>query len=396
MKVAMLTAGGLAPCLSATVGGLIRRYTEVDPDVELIAYLNGYRGLLLGETLTIDSRIREQATRLLHFGGSPIGNGRVKLYNTADCVKRKLIREDQIPFEVAAQQLVKDGVTVLHTIGGDGTSMMAADLAKHLKTNSYSLQVIGLPKTIDNDISPIQQSLGAWTAAEQGAIFFENIVAEHSANPRMLIVHEVMGRHCGWLTFATTQTYLERLSHRQFVPEIGLSKEKRSVHGMYVSEMPFNFEDQSNRLREVMDRLGCVNIFVSEDACSEDIVEELENQGKEIGRDIFGRPQLPGISPAKWLGKKLAKTINAEKLLVQRSGYFVRSAAPNVSDLTLIQSCVGMAVESAFRGDSGLIGHDEENSNKLRCIEFLRVKGGKTLNLKDPAVLSLLEAIGQS
>jgi pyrophosphate--fructose-6-phosphate 1-phosphotransferase len=368
----------------------------VDPGVEIIAYLNGYRGLLLGEKLEIDKKIREQAVQLLRFGGSPIGNGRVKLYNTADCVKRKLIKEGQVPFEVAAQQLVKDGVTVLHTIGGDGTSMTAADLAKYLKSNGYALQVIGLPKTIDNDIYPVQQSLGAWTAAEQGAMFFENIVSEHSSNPRMLIVHEIMGRHCGWLTFATAKTYMERLRHRQFVPEIGLTSEKHSIHGLYVSEMPFNFETQSARLKQVIDRIGCANVFVSEDACSEDIAEELENQGKDVGRDIFGRPQLPGISPAKWLGKKLAKAIQAEKLLVQRSGYFVRSAAPNIMDLTLIQSCVGVAVESALRGESGLIGHDEENDNKLRCIEFLRVKGGKILDLRKPEVAHLLREIGQA
>ena len=53
------------------------------------------------------------------------------------------------------------------------------------------LTVVGLPKTIDNDVYPIKQSLGAMTAAQQGAIFYENVVNEHSANPRMLIVHEV-------------------------------------------------------------------------------------------------------------------------------------------------------------------------------------------------------------
>ena len=108
-----------------------------------------------------------------------------------DCVKRGLVKEGQDPQKVAADQLVKDGVTVLHTIGGDDTNTAAADLAAFLKKNNYALTVVGLPKTIDNDVYPIKQSLGAMTAAQQGAIFFENIVNEHSANPRMLIVHEV-------------------------------------------------------------------------------------------------------------------------------------------------------------------------------------------------------------
>ena len=142
----------------------------------------------------------------LIFGGSPIGNSRVKFTNVEDCVKRGLVEPGQNPLEVAAKQLTTDGVSVLHTIGGDDTNTSAADLAAYLAENDYDLTVVGLPKTIDNDVIPIKQSLGAWTAAEQGAAYARNIIAEHSANPRMLIVHEVMGRACGWLTAATAGT----------------------------------------------------------------------------------------------------------------------------------------------------------------------------------------------
>ena len=106
---------------------------------------------------------------------------------------------------MAADQLVKDGVEVLHTIGGDDTNTAAADLAAFLAKEDYPLTVIGLPKTVDNDVFPIQQSLGAWTAAEEGAKFFANVVNEQSANPRMLIIHECMGRDCGYLTAATAK-----------------------------------------------------------------------------------------------------------------------------------------------------------------------------------------------
>ena len=78
-KVALLTAGGLAPCLSAAVGGLIQRYTEVAPEVEIIAYRGGYKGLLLGDSFVVDAEIRAQAGNLFYHGGSPIGNSRVKV-----------------------------------------------------------------------------------------------------------------------------------------------------------------------------------------------------------------------------------------------------------------------------------------------------------------------------
>ena len=62
---------------------------------------------------------------------------------------------------MAAEQLTADGVDVLHTIGGDDTNTTAADLAAYLEAHDYDLTVVGLPKTIDNDIVPVRQSLGA-------------------------------------------------------------------------------------------------------------------------------------------------------------------------------------------------------------------------------------------
>ncbi|MBD0293431.1 MAG: 6-phosphofructokinase, partial [Jiangellaceae bacterium] len=186
-KVAMLTAGGIAPCLSSAIGGLIERYTEVAPDVELVGYTNGYAGLLAGRAVQVTAEVRAQAHLLHRFGGSPIGNSRVKLTNVDDLVERGLVQPGQDPLAVAADQLTRDGVDVLHTIGGDDTNSTAADLAAYLDRHGHPLTVVGLPKTIDNDVIPIQQSLGAWTAAEQGALFARNIIAEHSSNPRMLI-----------------------------------------------------------------------------------------------------------------------------------------------------------------------------------------------------------------
>src|SRR5258706_11461251 len=121
-KVALLTAGGLAPCLSSSVGLLIERYTQVAPEIEIIGYLGGYKGLLLGQSVVATSEVRANARVLLEHGGSPIGNSRVKLTNAADCVKRGLCKEGENPLDVAAKQLTRDGVTILHTIGGDDTN----------------------------------------------------------------------------------------------------------------------------------------------------------------------------------------------------------------------------------------------------------------------------------
>lgn len=391
--VALLTAGGLAPCLSSSVGGLIQRYTEVDPSIEILLYKSGYKGLLLGDSIKVTPDIRKRAGELLAFGGSPMGNSRVKLTNVEDCIKRGLVKEGEDPQKVAADQLVKDKVDVLHTIGGDDTNTAAADLAAFLEKHDYALSVIGLPKTVDNDVFPIKQSLGAYTAAEEGARFFENVVGEHSANPRMLIIHEVMGRSCGWLTAATAKNYLERLDKKTFFPEVGFPKEVFSVHGLFIPEMEINIEEEAKRLKGVMDRLDCVNLFISEGAGVPSIVAEMEARGEEVPRDAFGHVKLDAVNPGQWFGKQFAKMLGAEKVLVQKSGYFSRAAAPNKEDLQLIKSCVDLAVDCAFKGESGVTGRDEDNGNMLRAIEFSRIKGGKPFDTKTPWFTKMLERI---
>lgn len=392
----MLTAGGLAPCLATAVGGLIERYTDIDPSIEIIAYVDGYEGLLRGRSIEVTAQIRAQAGMLHEVGGSPIGNSRVKLTNGADCQKRGLVSEGQNPLEVAAEQLSRDGVDVLHTIGGDDTNTTAADLAAYLRKNDYELTVVGLPKTIDNDVFPIKQSLGAWTAAEQGAMFARNVIGEHTASPRALIIHEVMGRSCGWLTAATTVEYRAWLDSRQWLPEIGMSRASWDVHAVFVPEMNLDLAAEAKRLRKVMDEVGNVNIFLSEGAGVAKIVAEMEAAGESVARDAFGHVRLDSVNPGQWFAKHFADLLSAQKTQVFKSGYFSRAAASNAADLHLIQSFTDLAVDCALRGESGVIGHDEDHNDRLRAIEFPRIAGGRPFDVEQGWFKELLADIGQA
>ncbi len=395
-KIAMLTAGGLAPCLSAAVGGLIMEYAKKMPKAEIIGYRNGYMGLLKGWSVKVTPKVRKEAHRLLAHGGSPLGNSRVKLTNVKDCVKRGLVQEGQNPLHVAAEQLVKDGITILHTIGGDDTNTTAADLAAYLASNNYNLTVVGLPKTIDNDVIPIKQTLGAVTAAEQGAIFFENSVNEQSTNPRMLLIHEVMGRNCGWLTAATTHVYRKRLKTQKFVAEFNLGIEHKDVDAVYLPELAIDLEAEAKRLKAVMDKNDCVKIFLSEGAGIEDIVAEMKARGEEPARDAFGHVKIDTINPGAWFAKRFADMVGAEKTLVQKSGYFARSSKANKEDLALIKLMVVEAVKSAIKGVSGVVGHDEEKKGApLRAIEFPRIKGGKAFDTSEKWFGKMLKEMGQ-
>ena len=396
-KVAFLTAGGLAPCLSSSIGFLIDEYTKKAPDVELIGYLDGYMGLLKGQSVKVTDEVRKNALKLTKHGGSPIGNSRVKLTNVKDCVKRGLVREGEDPLKVAADQLVKDGVDVLHTIGGDDTNTTAADLAAYLAQNGYELTVVGLPKTVDNDVYPIKQSLGAYTAAEEGAKYFWNVVKEDSASPRSLVIHEVMGRNCGWLT-AFTGIYYRRMfksKKANLVPSFGWSKEALDINAVYVPESKINFEAEGRRLKAVMDKLGHVNIFVSEGACVKEIIKEMQKRGEEVPVDAFGHPRLDKVNVGQYFAKRFGELLGAEKTQVFKSGYFARSAAPCKKDLDLIQKCCALAVDSALKGVGGVVGKDEDASNELRACEFTRVKGGKPFNVRNSRFRKMLKEIGQ-
>ena len=72
-KVAFLTSGGIAPCLSASIGGLIEKYNQLDSDIEMIGYMHGYRGLLLGKSVVFSNEVKDNFHVLYEFGGSPIG-----------------------------------------------------------------------------------------------------------------------------------------------------------------------------------------------------------------------------------------------------------------------------------------------------------------------------------
>ena len=121
----------------------------------------------------------------------------------------------------------------------------------------------------------------------------------------------------------------------------------------------------------------------------------MEERGEEVARDPFGHVRLDEINPGQWFAKQFADRLGAEKVMVQKSGYFSRSARANQDDLRLIQSMTDLAVECALRGESGVIGHDEENDDRLCAIAFPRIKGGKPFDISQQWFVDLMDRIGQ-
>src|ERR1039457_5149970 len=116
--------------------------------------------------------------------------------------------------------------------------------------------------------------------------------------------------------------------------------------------MSLDLVAEAARLRRVMDELDCVNLFMSEGAGVESIVREMAAHGEAVARDAFGHVKLDAVNPGAWFGKQFAAMIGAEKTLVQKSGYYARSAAANADDLRLIRRCTDLAVQCALEGIS--------------------------------------------
>tara|TARA_B110000116_G_scaffold204846_1_gene179950 strand:- start:217 stop:789 length:573 start_codon:yes stop_codon:yes gene_type:complete len=173
---------------------------------------------------------------------------------------------------------------------------------------------------------------------------------------------------------------MSNLDSMVFFPEINLVKQKWDIHAVYIPEREFDLSAESDRLLEIMDKYDCVNIFLSEGAGLDNIIKEMKSNNQDIPTDAFGHIRLDEINPGRWYADFFKNKLNCDKVLVQKSGYFSRSSAPNRDDLDLINNHASLAVKSAISNISGVIGIDD-NTNTLSCIAFDRIKGGKPFNI---------------
>jgi pyrophosphate--fructose-6-phosphate 1-phosphotransferase len=204
-----------------------------------------------------------------------------------------------------------------------------------------------------------------------------------------------MGLKSGYLTATTADIYRRMVQSKNYCDGIGLSRGRFDVHAVFVPEMRFDIQAEAARLKDIMAQNDCVNIFLSEGAGIESIAAEMEAKGQTVARDDQGKVKPGEVVPAEWFSKQFAALLGAEKVLVQKSGYYARTSQANNEDLRLIKSCTDHVVECAVRGDSGLVAHDEGQCNVLRPIEFERISYSKKFDVNLPWFQQLLTSIGQ-
>lgn len=186
-KIALLTGGGDCPGLNAVIRA-VTRTAILQYGYEVIGYKFGYRGLYNNDfiPLTLDS-----VSGILHRGGTILySSNKDNLFDYLVEENGKMVKKDVS--DVAVENLKKEGVDVLVVIGGDGTLTSARDFARK------GVKVIGVPKTIDNDLGATDITFGFNTAIEIATEALDRLHTTAESHHRIMLC-EVMGRNAGWI-----------------------------------------------------------------------------------------------------------------------------------------------------------------------------------------------------
>ena len=203
MKVAVLTGGGDCPGLNAVIRAVVRRASA--HGFEVMGLRDGWKGLLEDNHFRLT---RETTSGILHRGGTILGTSRVNPFKVEDGLNKVM------------RSVERNGIGAVLAIGGEGTLSAASRLYDH------GLKVVGIPKTIDNDLNGTDFTFGFDTAV---MIATEAIDRLHSTaeSHRRVIVCEVMGRHVGWIA---TYAGIAGGADVTLVPEVPVDLEKVADH----------------------------------------------------------------------------------------------------------------------------------------------------------------------
>jgi ATP-dependent phosphofructokinase / diphosphate-dependent phosphofructokinase len=176
MRIGMLTGGGDCPGLNAVIRAVVRKGEGVYGH-ELVGFRHGWRGVIEDETMELTIA----GTRgLIHRGGTILGTSRTNPLKADDGVTRAL------------DTLARNHIDALITIGGDDTLGVAAHLGQR------GVSVVGVPKTIDNDLAATDFTFGFHTAVQIASDAIDRLQTTAESHDRVIVV-EVMGRHAGWI-----------------------------------------------------------------------------------------------------------------------------------------------------------------------------------------------------
>ncbi len=334
MRVGILTAGGDCPGLNAVIRATARRLLAARH--EPIGLLRGYQGLAEGEWIELDQRF---VSGILHLGGTVISTSS---YNP--------FREPEGVDKVRAT-MARDALDAVIAIGGEHTMTITRRLHDDL-----GIPVVGVPKTIDNDVTGTDQTFGFATAVQIATDAIDRLHTTAQSHDRVMVL-EVMGRNTGWIAvFAGIAGGADGI----LIPELELT----------VEELAANIERRHGRGKDFS------IIVVAEGAALAFESGERRMIRASEERDAYGYPRLGGIGVA--LGKEL-ELLTGYETRVTTLGHVQRGGTPTADDRLLATRYGIHAAELVLAGRFGRMA--ALHGNEMTDISLGEVEGIKTVDL---------------
>ncbi len=356
-RVGIVTCGGLCPGLNNVIRGLVLELTSHYRVRRIFGFRNGYQGFIARYGHDVVDLTPESVASIDDDGGTILGSS----------------RGQQDPGEIV-DCLSRMNINILFVIGGDGTLRGAKEISRVATERGEKIAVVGIPKTIDNDIPYIDQSFGFQTAFGKAAESIRVAYAEATSAPGGMGVVRLMGRHSGFIACYAT-----------------LAKSNADV--VLIPELPFKLEGEGgllNYLRRCVVERGHAVVVVAEGAGQELITDQPE------GSDASGNRKLHDVGPE--LSRRIKDHFDAEDVELNLKyidpSYAIRSVPANPYDNVYTIRLAHAAVHAAMSGRTEMV----VGRWRRRFIHIPIALAVSQRNQVDPAGdlwMSVLEATGQ-
>ena len=321
-KVAILANGGDVSGFNAVIRGILK--TAENNGIECYGFIDGYRGLLKNEFVKLSTNNNGNASGILTKGGSIIGSStNANVFNYKVELPDGTVEYQDLS-EKCLQNVKDDGFDCVFTLGGDGTQKSARDFF------TRGMNVIGVPKTIDNDVACTEITFGYNTAVSVAADALDRLHTTGETHHRIMVL-EVMGRYAGWIAL---ESAIAGGADIALIPEI-----------------PYDINSAVRKIKErakIGKRFSIV--VVAEGATpkgGELTVENVRENGKGVDNNKLGGA-----------GQKVAKQLEELTGFESRCtvlGYMQRGGTPTAFDRVLSTKYGAKAMELAMEGKFGTI-----------------------------------------
>jgi len=317
-------SGGPTSVINASVAGIIAEALNHECIEEIYGTLNGVLGILQEDFIDLAGQSQQQIRALKHTPGAALGTCRYKLKKQAD-------------FDRVLEVFKAHNIRYFFYIGGNDSQDTADKISKLAQAQGYELRVIGVPKTIDNDLPLTDHTPGYGSAIKYLATTVRELAADNESMGQgdLVSIIEVMGRATGWI--AAGATLAKRKDHPHDAPHIIL-----------LPEVPFAQEKILEDVRRVLKREKYCQIVVAEG-----LVDTDGNYlAADAATDAFGHAKLGGAGDV--LGEIIEQNIPGVKVRVAKPGVAQRAASHLASKTDSDEAFLAgeAAVEAAIRGET--------------------------------------------